>query len=188
MNIFQCTDFCFYFAVIVFFFLCAALTVRFLTRRFISEYGDIGESSVCSVRGTSVFTCSDWSKSLFSVSTMNIYSRFHFISCSFRVSLQPSRQNWWAGDLLQHLGLSVRTGRSPPGCTSHTQAYFQLSKMWSFILKHLFGSQIVAEQTDLKNIINVSAADGAGTTWLCWRGVGRIHQYPWWLKGILNLR
>lgn len=55
MNIFQCNDFCFYFAVIVFFdlmifSLCAALTVRFLTRRFISEYGDIGESSVCSVR------------------------------------------------------------------------------------------------------------------------------------------
>lgn len=147
--------------------------------------GDSSASTATSVRAlsaqserTSVFTCSDWSKSLFSVSTMNIYSRFPFISRSFRVSLQPSWQNWWAGDLLQHLGLSVCTGRSPPGCTSHTQVYFQLFKMWSFILKHLFGSQIVAEQTDLKNIIKVSAKDGAGTT----------HQYPWWLKGILNLR
>lgn len=41
---------CSVFFDLMIFSLCAALTVRFLTRRFISEYGDIGESSVCSVR------------------------------------------------------------------------------------------------------------------------------------------
>lgn len=79
----------------------AALTVRFLTRRFIGEYGDIGT----------------WNKIYYNIidnEQINyvVYeiAVFHFTMLSFRINIQSYWQNRWARDILKYLGLSVSTG------------------------------------------------------------------------------
>lgn len=79
----------------------AALTVRFLTRRFIGEYGDIGKSD-------KIYYKTIHNEHISCV--VYKWAVFNFTMLSFRINIQSYWQNRWARDILKYLGLSVSTG------------------------------------------------------------------------------